>query len=113
MFRTIRATVLSSLFATQIIAQTGDDVHWSPQFGPPGANRFPLAVQAGNGQAMLTQICSPEPSCPIQFWDGTKWKSIGNLEGGIPAAQGLAHDGTNWYIGGSFTNVGGVAARNV
>jgi trimeric autotransporter adhesin len=94
-------------------AQTGDDAHWSPQFGPPGGNRFVVAAHGADGQVLVAQNCSPETSCPLQFWDGTAWKSIGSLSGGLAIAQGLAHNGQNWYVGGSFTNAGGVSARNI
>jgi hypothetical protein len=59
----------------------------------------------------------------IARWDGSQWQPLGKGVSGhgpwIPndypfaAVNALLLDGTNLYVGGSFTNAGGVAAKNV
>jgi len=42
-------------------------------------------------------------------WDGTSWSSLGFT--GVVSA--LAVDGNNLYVGGSYTNAGGVTTTNI
>lgn len=59
----------------------------------------------------------------VARWDGARWQSLGGgLSGAGPwnpndypfsEVRALLVDGTNLYAGGSFTNAGGTAARNV
>ncbi len=55
----------------------------------------------------------------IAMWNGSSWSALGSGVGGtgnvyfIPPVRALAVSGTNLYVGGSFTNVGSVAANNI
>ena len=59
----------------------------------------------------------------VALWDGSQWRSLGSgLSGGkewlpnefpFTVARSLLQDGTDLYVGGSFTNAGGVLAINV
>ncbi|HEU5396759.1 MAG TPA: hypothetical protein VFV81_06305, partial [Verrucomicrobiae bacterium] len=49
-------------------------------------------------------------------WDGSGWHALGSgVAGGTPGTYVLAmeSDGTNLYVGGSFTQAGGITASNV
>jgi hypothetical protein len=75
------------------IAISGTDVFVGGSFtnagGVPGANR-------------------------IARWDGTSWNALGTgITGGFfPAVYAIAISGNDVYVGGSFTNAGGVSGTN-
>jgi hypothetical protein len=75
------------------IAISGTDVFVGGSFtdagGVPGANR-------------------------IARWDGTSWNALGTgITGGFsPAVYAIAISGNDVYVGGSFTNAGGVTGAN-
>ena len=101
------------LHLASAFAQSPDDRHWSPQFGPPGASYYVSGIHAHEGKVLVTQICAPAPSCPIQFWDGERWRDIGVMSGGIGVSQTAATDGENWFIGGNFNQIDQTQAQNV
>jgi trimeric autotransporter adhesin len=54
----------------------------------------------------------------IAYWDGTNWSPMGSgvrgtNEGNGTAVNAVLAVGTNVYVGGVFTNAGGVAANNI
>lgn len=53
----------------------------------------------------------------IARWNGTHWSALGSGLGGssnsIPAVYALAVSGNDLYVGGRFTNAGGIAAINI
>ncbi len=53
----------------------------------------------------------------IAKWNGTAWSALGsgvtNPNGNTPSVNALAMIGTNLYVGGSFTNAGGVYASGL
>src|SRR6187455_1692791 len=84
---------------THFAAPTGDDIHWSPQFGPPGVTELAVGMHvATDGQIMVSQVCAPETNCPIQLWDGRSWRSIGILQGGLGYALAITKQNNTWYV---------------
>jgi hypothetical protein len=52
----------------------------------------------------------------IAKWNGSTWSSLGSLDipyNMIPGVCALAVSGNNLYVGGWFTNVGGMSATNI
>ncbi len=52
----------------------------------------------------------------IAQWNGVSWTNLGSGMSAnffMHAVKALAHDGTNLYAGGSFTNAGGVSASKI
>jgi hypothetical protein len=52
----------------------------------------------------------------IAMWNGSSWSALGSgVSGGqfLVGVDSLAVSGTNLYVGGSFTNAGGVAANSI
>jgi PKD repeat protein len=52
----------------------------------------------------------------IAVWNGTKWSALGAGVSGttkFSSVYALAISGTNLYVGGIFTNAGGVSANNI
>lgn len=63
----------------------------------------------------FTEIAGVHAHC-LAKWDGQTWSEVGGGVQGSPAnvsALFMDIDGTNLYVGGSFTNAGSVAANNV
>ncbi|HAS81706.1 MAG TPA: hypothetical protein DCS43_03265, partial [Verrucomicrobia bacterium] len=62
----------------------------------------------------FTSVAGNTSMVSIAMWDGAAWTNLGIGMGGMnKAVRGLAHDGTNLYAVGSFTNAGEVAASRV
>lgn len=63
------------------------------------------------------------PMNNLARWDGSQWQSVGSGVSGhgpwgpnefpVTCIKALISNGTNLFVGGSFTNAGGIAARNV
>jgi len=56
------------------------------------------------------------PAVAIARWDGSTWVPVGGgvaYPGFNPAVYSLALDGTNLFVGGAFTQAGGVSATNI
>jgi hypothetical protein len=84
--------------------QVSRTIVWDPDGAGP---RAALLVVAGEHD-VAGNVISPN----LTAWDGTQWLQLNDapLDGVIDA---LAIDGNDLLVGGSFSNVGGVSARNV
>jgi hypothetical protein len=92
------------------------DEYWDPQFGLPGlagTSGDIYAIAAQNGQTYASGFFS-STNAPIEAWNGAEWSVVGQAQG-YPEAfvYGMAIVGNDLYIGGSFTNVNGVAANGL
>jgi hypothetical protein len=73
----------------------------------------PNAVYAGGG---FTNVIGPPATFTVNHiarWNGVNWSSLGggvNVNGTVNA---IATSGNNVYIGGTFTNAGGVTANRI
>lgn len=62
--------------------------------------------------------CAGTPAAQLAIWDGTEGR-FAALGAGLPYVQNgpsvlaIAVDGNHVYVGGSFTSIGGIAARNL
>lgn len=87
---------------------------WDEQFGLHGVNGIVRAVVRIGTDLYVAGIgidqAGGTPVSNIAKWDGTSWSSIGGTPGQLYC---LATDGTNLYVGGSFTTMGGVSAVNL
>ena len=50
------------------------------------------------------------PAVGLAKWGGANWSDVGGFSG---VASSLAVDGTNLYVGGTFTNCGGISITNI
>lgn len=107
-------SIIAASTPSTFAAPTGDDIHWSPQFGPPGVTRFTAGMHASaEGQIIVSQHCAPETNCPVQFWDGRSWRSIGIMSGGQHLALAIEKRDSIWYLGGVFDSVDGTLMNNI
>ncbi|MBI5170753.1 MAG: T9SS type A sorting domain-containing protein [Candidatus Eisenbacteria bacterium] len=87
---------------------------WDDQFGLRGVNGTVRAVVRIGTDLYVAGIginqAGGTPVSNIAKWDGTSWTSIGGTTGQLYC---LATDGTNLYVGGSFSTIGGVSASNL
>jgi hypothetical protein len=107
------ATLLLALSAAGLTAAPGDE-NWDDRFLPPGGNVHPpiapilvhgIEVYAG-GTFSFTNGQS------IARWDGFSWSPLGaGITNGTVTA--LAMNGNDLYVGGRFTNAGGLSAYNI
>lgn len=114
--------LLAALIIESFGAGMAQDQFWSPKFPAPGAGvRSPFLVAVTPTRVVLVAPAGlfrrPRPNggteqCMIAVWDGEGWtaEAPGGVLGSISA---VAVEGTDVYVGGLFTNVGGVAAANV
>lgn len=74
------------------------------------------SANPGNGERLLVSGVFTQPHPSFLAWDGAQSSPLGALNSnGLIRAQ-IARDegnGTVLYVGGSFTSIGGVTARNV
>jgi trimeric autotransporter adhesin len=105
---------LCLLVPASLAAPSGDDVHWSPQFGPPGLAQWAIGTHvAPDGQIMASQLCAPETNCPVQLFEGGAWRMIGMMSGEVlHYALTIQKRGPVWYLGGGFAAIDGVPYNN-
>jgi hypothetical protein len=101
-----------------------DGVNWSAlgnRGRDQGAATFSRSIHAAGGKVYLgglfTGVGSTRAS-RIAGWDGTNWFPLGSglkgtNEGTGVAANVIAVNGNDVYVGGSFTNAGGVSANAI
>jgi hypothetical protein len=111
--------LLMSLLKTPIIMLPGDTNWEAAIFGPSGldCDAYAIAVSGTNvyvGGCFYTAGTTNNYVNGIALWNGTSWSSLGGVSGQYGGSvNALAISGTNLYVGGSFTNAGGVAANNI
>ncbi len=101
-----------------------DGNSWSG-LGPPGTinglSFFSRAVAAGGGNVFAGGFftgAGQARASRIARWDGTNWSSLGGgikgtNEGNGTVISAIAVSGRNVYVGGIFTNDGGVGANSI
>jgi hypothetical protein len=72
----------------------------------------PSAVYAGGSFTNVTDAFT-FPVNHIAMWDGFNWYSLGSGVNPSGNVNAIAVSGNNIYIGGTFTNAGGVAANRI
>jgi hypothetical protein len=73
----------------------------------------PSAVYAGGG---FTNVIDPPSTITVNhiaMWNGSHWSNLGSGVNPSGSVNAIATSGNNVYIGGSFTNAGGVAANRI
>ncbi len=101
-----------------------DGNSWSG-LGPPGTinglSFFSRAVAAGGGNVYAGGFftgAGKVRASRIARWDGTNWSPLGGgikgtNEGNGTVISAIAVSGSNVYVGGVFTNAGGVGANSI
>ncbi len=119
------AALVGAAVALPASAQTCEP-HWSDEFwavGPPGEGRAVLPFDDGRGPSLFigTAHIGTERGW-LARWDGNRLELIGQVAGAMPnsvltgvyALAGFDDGtGTALYVGGSFTQAGGVPAHGV
>ena len=73
----------------------------------------PGAVYVGGG---FTNVIGPPSTFTVNhiaMWDGFNWNSLGSGVNAAGNVNAIAVSGNNVYIGGTFTNAGGVTANRI
>ncbi|MGD1018382.1 MAG: PKD domain-containing protein [Verrucomicrobiia bacterium] len=97
------------------------DMNWqTAPFGANGldADALAMAVSGTNlyvGGYFATAGTTNDVVNGIALWNGSSWSALGSGVAGLYGGyvDALAVNGTNLYVGGVFTNAGGVAANNI
>jgi hypothetical protein len=101
-----------------------DGNNWSAlgnQGRDQGAALFTRSVHSANGRVYLGGLFTGVGGTRagrIASWDGTNWSPLGSglkgtNEGTGTAANVIAANGSDVYVGGVFTNAGGVSANSI
>src|SRR5262245_20997949 len=111
-----------SLVPVTAADSTFSDANWISMGGFPGANgRVSAAVVDDAGNLYIGgrfTLVGDVLANGIAKWDGTNWSALGEGFGGISSTLeigpvALAASGSDLYVAGQFTMVGGVAATNI
>jgi trimeric autotransporter adhesin len=92
-------------------------VAWDGSFNIPnldvGSTVYAMTVAANDEIVICADFVNDlgEYSSNIARWDGQRWNLLGEGTNGIVNA--IAIVGSNIYVGGQFTTIGGVSARNL
>ncbi len=111
--------LLMTFLKSPIIILPGDTNWDAAIFGPSGldCDAYAIAVSSTNvyvGGCFYTAGTTNNYVNGIALWNGTSWSSLGGVSGQYGGSvNALAIRGTNLFVGGSFTNAGGVAANNI
>ncbi|HYF64121.1 MAG TPA: hypothetical protein VD886_14965, partial [Herpetosiphonaceae bacterium] len=97
-----------------------DGANWQAIDGLTGAEDWPrvneLALRAGSLYAVGHGFAPDALGAGVARWDGTQWQPIesSNLQGEFQYLWSLAFDQAgNLYVGGLFSQIGAVPARNI
>src|SRR6266705_3379424 len=111
--------VCLALFAASSLFAAPGDSHWDRQFGLPGTTNRVYSLRfngsklyaSGYGVAIGGLLST---NTGVDIFDGTNWNGSDWVNIGFAgAAFALVSDGTNLYVGGTFTNAGGVLNTNI
>jgi trimeric autotransporter adhesin len=107
------AAVLAGLLGFPAVAAPGDG-HWDRQFGMAGTGTRNYALRF-NGNLLYTagySLVSGQlaTNTVVNIFDGTNWRSIGEITGGTLVIYDFAFLGPDVYVGGVFTQAGDVPA---
>jgi hypothetical protein len=108
------------LFALCSTAQVPGDEHWDVRFGFPGIDgSTPLAVATQGSDVFVggdLSLAGARNANRVARWNGTEWLALG---GGIAGnsvpnlVYSLSPKGNDLYVGGYFTNAGGLYTRGL
>src|SRR5438876_10600051 len=109
----IATATLLGIFMGPVLAGPGDG-HWDRQFNMPGTATRNFALRF-NGNSLYTAGYSllngqTATNTVVNIFDGTNWSTIGDLSAGTLVIYDFAFLGSNVYVGGVFTQAGGVPA---
>jgi hypothetical protein len=98
-----------------------DGASWSGFGGGQGASLSLRAILVHGSELFVGGLFTSVgdvPASRVARWDGTRWTALGSGVKGInqglgTAVSALAHDGQYLYVGGTFTNAGGITASNI
>jgi len=125
------ALYVGGVFTTAAGVSVNRIARWNgTSFSPLGSgmnNTFVLALEVfddgtGGGPALyagglFTNAGGASGTNHVARWDGSSWKGLGNGTNGGVSAFAVFDDGSGagpgLYVGGAFTNAGGVAANNI
>jgi heavy metal-binding protein len=90
-------------------------IDFSAVFARPGQHRIWSQVQRNDKVVTVSFTLSVSRLDRLAKWDGTDWSSLagGETSGLDGTARALAANGNDVYLGGDFTQVGGVRASRV
>ncbi|HXT42462.1 MAG TPA: hypothetical protein VN887_20815 [Candidatus Angelobacter sp.] len=114
--RVLSAVLVAVLFGIAVapaIAAPGDG-HWDRQFGMAGTGTRNFALRF-NGNSLYTggySLLSGQlaTNTTVNIFDGTNWSTLGEITAGTLVIYDFAFLGSNVYVGGVFTQAGGVPA---
>lgn len=92
------------------------DEHWDKQFALPGITNIVYAIASHGGKVYAAGPLTSGSTTigSIQVWDGLQWSTLASVVGtGTPPVYDMVFMGNDLYAGGYFTNINGVAIRNL
>lgn len=91
-----------------------DGANWSKMGDELNGYVFALKVVGTNVYAGGIFVPTTNTYACVARWTGARWVMIGGeFDGGFPVAYALETDGTNLFVGGTFTSAGGTAVNNL
>ena len=93
-----------------------DDENWDPQYYSPNIESILTMATLPGGELVcggsFGSIAGVPSTTGLAKWDGARWSGFGAIS--LPGTvYTLVRDGTDLYVGGKFTLIGGVAATNL
>lgn len=121
MYQLIMALILVSMLQP-LTAQTpvpGDE-NWDPRFATQGMGNIVAALCISGSNLYAGGAFTTAGTVPVSFiakWNGSSWsplyRSNGTYEGVNGHVTALAVSGNNLFVGGGFTDAGGVPANSI
>ena len=96
------------------MAASGDE-HWDTQFRWPGTTNYCYALGYHNSKLYAGGYnpISRATNSSVNVWDGTRWTSIGAVQGSFSTVYDIEFVGTDIYVGGVFSGVDGVSVSGL
>jgi hypothetical protein len=110
------------IIANHIVRYDGDNFHSLGEkpangFTSPAINVFCIGqAKGGIYVGGLFTLAGKTPASRIARWDGTNWFDVGGGTSGASSADrvyAIAGRGSDVFVGGAFTNVGGIIVSNI